>query len=743
MAYGPAGDFNFLEVGRAAFDLSDRGVGGRPQPGPVDAFLYTDRGIYRPGENVYLTALMRDDKAAATAGLPLTLRLVRPDGVEVERRQLTGGKLGGYAETIRMARDARIGTWRVELKLDPKAPAIGSAEFRVEDFVPPQLKVALSAGDGPVRPGEPFPVAVARQLLLRRARGRTGGAGAGDDRASTATRTRTSRAFASGWLDEQFTGENRDLEAPATDADGKSTVELTLADLPDVTQAARRDRFGQRVRAERPRRRRKPDPADPAAAAGDRAALADRRRSGAGRAAGQRRDHRARPRRQAHRRQRACAGNCCARPGNTAGIRSTAAGGTSSQVRDVPVAAGALDIAADNSAKLSRPLPTGRYRWEVTDAVSGAQTSLRFHVGWFVEAALPDVPDKLSAVLDKPTYQPGETAKLFVKAPFAGEAELAIASDRILAMRSVSLPAEGATIEIPVEAGWGSGVYALVSAFRPQPSSREAAGHAAPRGPGRAVGVAWLGIDASPRTLSVALAAPDVVRPRGPADVAVKVAGLAAGEEAYVTLAAVDEAVLKLTEFASPAPEKYYYGKRQLGVELRDLYGRLIDPRAGAVGVLRSGGDQFAKRSVAGLPDKSSRVVALFSGIVRLDKDGAATRAFRHSRLPGPAAADGGGVFRPQGRLRRRRDDGARPGRDDGVAAALYRARRHRPDRARHQQPRRRRRRLPAEVAASEPAPAAFAAPVERTMPLDKGKGFTGSFPLSARRSAMSRCASN
>ena len=84
-----------------------------------------------------------------------------------------------------------------------------------------------------------------------------------------------------------------------------------------------------------------------------------------------------------------------------------------------------------------------------------------------------------------------------------------------------------------------------------------------------------------------------------------------------MTLAAVDEAVLKLTDFESPAPQNYFYGKRQLGVELRDLYGRLIDPRAGGVGVLRSGGDQFAKRSVAGLPDKSNRVVALFSGIVQ------------------------------------------------------------------------------------------------------------------------------
>jgi uncharacterized protein YfaS (alpha-2-macroglobulin family) len=106
------------------------------------------------------------------------------------------------------------------------------------------------------------------------------------------------------------------------------------------------------------------------------------------------------------------------------------------------------------------------------------------------------------------------------------------------------------------------------------------------------------------------------------------VAGLTAGEEAYVTLAAIDEAVLKLTEFDSPAPDKYYFGKRQLGVELRDLYGRLIDARADAVGVLRSGGDSFAKRSVAGLPDKSSKVVALFSGIVRLDGDGAARIPF-------------------------------------------------------------------------------------------------------------------
>src|SRR6185295_3951971 len=109
VANGPGGDFNFLEVSRGAFDLSDRGVGGRKQPGPVDAFLYTERGIYRPGEVVHLTALVRDNKADAIAGLPVTLRLLRPDGVETERRQLTADKLGGHDETYALACDARIG----------------------------------------------------------------------------------------------------------------------------------------------------------------------------------------------------------------------------------------------------------------------------------------------------------------------------------------------------------------------------------------------------------------------------------------------------------------------------------------------------------------------------------------------------------------------------------------------------------------------------------------------------------
>ncbi|MEZ5584483.1 MAG: MG2 domain-containing protein [Candidatus Competibacteraceae bacterium] len=85
MAYGQQGDFNFLDLTGPAFDLTDRGVEGRELPGPVDVFLYTERGVYRPGETVQLMALMRDSRGYALPNLPLTLKIVRPDQVEVDR----------------------------------------------------------------------------------------------------------------------------------------------------------------------------------------------------------------------------------------------------------------------------------------------------------------------------------------------------------------------------------------------------------------------------------------------------------------------------------------------------------------------------------------------------------------------------------------------------------------------------------------------------------------------------------
>ena len=83
VATDASADYDFLDLTGTAFDLTDRGVKGRAPPHGVDAFLYAERGVYRSGETVDLTALLRDAKGVAVAGLPLTLVVKRPDGVDL------------------------------------------------------------------------------------------------------------------------------------------------------------------------------------------------------------------------------------------------------------------------------------------------------------------------------------------------------------------------------------------------------------------------------------------------------------------------------------------------------------------------------------------------------------------------------------------------------------------------------------------------------------------------------------
>jgi uncharacterized protein YfaS (alpha-2-macroglobulin family) len=192
---------------------------------------------------------------------------------------------------------------------------------------------------------------------------------------------------------------------------------------------------------------------------------------------------------------------------------------------------------------------------------------------------------------------------------------MAVATDRIHELRQLSVPAEGATVELEASADWGPGAYMLATIQRP-------VGRARDHEPVRAVGIAWAGIDQSARKLAVEIKTPDVARPRSRLSLPVAVTG-AADEPVWLTLAAVDEGILQLTRFRTPDPESHYFAKRRLGLELRDDYGHLLDGNSGTVGAIRAGGD--AALGGGGLPVVPTRTVALFSGVVDVDRNGQAS----------------------------------------------------------------------------------------------------------------------
>ena len=142
---------------------------------------------------------------------------------------------------------------------------------------------------------------------------------------------------------------------------------------------------------------------------------------------------------------------------------------------------------------------------------------------------------------------------------------------------------------------WNPGAYVAVMLYRPIDEK-------AKRMPSRAVGLRWLAIDQGARTIGVSLDVPEKVESGGVLTVPVKLTGLAAGEEARVTIAATDVGILNLTRFETPKPDQWFFGQRRLGSEIRDLYGRLIDGMRAERGKLRSGGD-----GAAGWPCRAAR----------------------------------------------------------------------------------------------------------------------------------------
>jgi uncharacterized protein YfaS (alpha-2-macroglobulin family) len=610
-----AGDYAFLDMASAAFDLTDRGVGGRTEPGPVDAFAYADRGVYRPGETVHLTTLVRT-RTGDVSPVPVTLIFQRPDGVEHSRRALTDEGLGGRHIAFALAGSAMTGTWRVKVHTDPRAAPIAQAAFLVEDFVPERLELKLEAGTEALSPQQPGLIKVAGRYLY----GPPAAGLAVEGEVSVKASQKDLPGFPGyrfGLADEQFTPVRKPLEQlPTTDADGKADVAVDLPGFARTSLALEahvivrlRESGGRTIE------RSLTLPVDAKTARigikplfkgqvgeGETAQFeavvvgADGKATGAKGLTWQlkRLDRR---------------WQWYSRDG------SWAYEATTSTRR---VATGTVDAAPGAPARIEARLDWGRYRLEVSDG-SGLVASVVFTAGFWADESA-DTPEILDVALDKPAYRPGDTARVKISSRMAGRALIAVMSSGLLATQEVDLPVGGGEVPVKVADNWGAGAYVAVMLYRPLDEK-------AKRMPGRAVGLRWLAIDQRPRTLSVSLDVPEKVGSGSLLTIPVKLTGLAPGEEARVTVAATDVGILNLTRFETPRPDTWFYGQRRLGSEIRDLYGRLIDGMRAERGKLRSGGDSGGM-SVQGSPPVEA-TLALFSGILKVGPDGTARAEFQ------------------------------------------------------------------------------------------------------------------
>lgn len=192
-----------------------------------------------------------------------------------------------------------------------------------------------------------------------------------------------------------------------------------------------------------------------------------------------------------------------------------------------------------------------------------------------------------------------------------------VESDRLLASRRLAVGTAATTIDLPVGIDWARhDIYVTVVVLRPASAADAIT-------PSRALGVLHLPLDRRDRRLALELDAPSEIRPQSRLAVAVR-APDAAGQAVRVALAAVDVGVLSITDFETPDPVAFFFGRRQLAADARDLYGRLIEGQGGDRALLRFGGDGDATAG-GPRPDAKVEIVALSAEPVRLDASGSAT----------------------------------------------------------------------------------------------------------------------
>ena len=281
---------------------------------------------------------------------------------------------------------------------------------------------------------------------------------------------------------------------------------------------------------------------------------------------------------------------------------------------DVVVAAAGLDVGAGAPARIARRLGWGDYRLELTSP-TGARTSRRFSAGWGEPTQDVEAPDQVRLSAGSKDAAQGDTVAITIKGPYAGEAQIAVATDRVIDFKSQSIGADGGTVHLKTSAAWGGGAYVMVTVIQP----RNPATTPQPR---RALGLIWVPLNPKDRRLTVEIGTPAKIDSHTPVTVPLHVAGLGLGQTAYVTVAAVDEGILALTKYESPDPAKWYFGKRALTVEYRDDYGRLLDANLGAAAGVNFGGDELGAQGLTVTPVKT---VALWSGVVKTGFDGRAT----------------------------------------------------------------------------------------------------------------------
>lgn len=212
--------------------------------------------------------------------------------------------------------------------------------------------------------------------------------------------------------------------------------------------------------------------------------------------------------------------------------------------------------------------------------------------------------------LDKKSYSPRENAKVLFKTPFPGKILVTLEGKDVLEYFYVNTDERSAELVIPLKESYLPNVYISATLFKPHTESEIpfTVAH----------GYQTLNIEDKNRKLPVEITAVEKSRSKTKQTIKVKTEA-----NSKVSIAVVDEGILQITNFKTPEPYDYFYQKRALQVSGHNIYPFLFPELSASKSTGGDGGFDMAMRTN---PLQNNRVkpVAFWSGILTANSRGEA-----------------------------------------------------------------------------------------------------------------------
>ncbi|MDN3671758.1 MG2 domain-containing protein [Flavobacterium branchiarum] len=231
----------------------------------------------------------------------------------------------------------------------------------------------------------------------------------------------------------------------------------------------------------------------------------------------------------------------------------------------------------------------GRYLIRVSDETSGHASAITVNIDWPIWSGKTRNTDASTANMlvfstDKKNYAVGEKAQISFPSSEGGRALVSIENgSKVVQTLWVNTQKGETKVDVPITGAMAPNVYFNITLLQPHASTKNDS-------PIRMYGIVPIEVIDKTTILAPSLSMPDVLKPEQtfPIKVSEK-----SGKEMTYTIAVVDEGLLDLTRFKTPNAWDSFYVREALGVKTWDVYDDVIGAYGGKVNQIFSiGGDQ-------------------------------------------------------------------------------------------------------------------------------------------------------